>query len=116
MKVRIEVIQKGGRIYSGEIELQPSSRKHRVSSQTGNGKARRSDSRASKPTSVLKELYRSGFFVERKTLAEVVKVFGKKGHNPNKSTIASALYRAPFLRTLGPRGAYKYIQKYPPSR
>jgi len=65
----------------------------------------------SKPTEIIENLWTEAFFKQPKGLSEVLLLLGQRGINPATSTISNALRLSPFLKRLGKKGNYKYIQK-----
>ncbi len=61
----------------------------------------------------LKILWKTGFFLEPKTLSEIKKKLHKNGYNFLLDLLNKALNNANFLTKNGKRGSYTYTQKYP---
>lgn len=64
------------------------------------------------PTELLKHLWYSKFFITEKNFEDIKKELCTLDHNPENSSLASALLRADYLKRTGKRGNYVYIQKY----
>jgi hypothetical protein len=74
---------------------------------------------ATSPKEIIKALYRQGFFKEGKVLKEVMVHLGELGFHWNTSRIAHTLEywskgKKAFLTRRGKRGAYRYLERYPP--
>lgn len=65
---------------------------------------------------LVEDLYKSGFFKEGQSLADVIKKLSDKRYNFPKSTVARNLRKLnnDVLRRRGDRGSYEYIEKIPP--
>lgn len=60
----------------------------------------------------LENLWTTGFFRTEKNLSDIAKEINSRwGHNFSSIEICKALKKAKFLRCLGKRGAFRYIQK-----
>ena len=65
---------------------------------------------------LVRDLYKSGFFEEGKTLGEVMEKLNSKRYNFPKPTISDNLSRltGDVLTRRGSRGSYRYVEKMPP--
>jgi len=71
------------------------------------------------PKEVIKDLYRQGFFKDRKSLKDVMSRQGELGFHWDTSRVAHELEdwskgKKAFLTRSGKRGLYKYYERYPP--
>ena len=65
-----------------------------------------------KPSNSIEILWKEGFFKSNHTLNEVAaRIANKWGHNFSPAVISKALTNAVFLRRVGKRGKFQYIQK-----
>lgn len=66
---------------------------------------------------LVRDLYKSGFFKEERSLGDVREKLESKRHHPNNSTLSKNLKRltGEILTRKGSRGNFKYVEKIPPS-
>lgn len=112
MLVKVTVVHEG-QTYVGEAELRP------VGAEKMTSKARASADQisgdyANKPSGAVELLYRQGFFKESHRLPDVCTKLQGDGYNFSRQSILMALKAAPFLALNGRRGAYSFVQKFPP--
>lgn len=116
MRLRIHIEDERRKSYFGEVELKPATRKDRLIESVDRQQPRLSGKKETKPSEAIARLYRAGFFGSGKSSGEVEKKLSEDGFNYSKSSTLTALRNAPYLRTTGTRGSYRFVQKYPQSR
>jgi hypothetical protein len=62
----------------------------------------------------LEILWQQRVFRDAKNLGAIREELSRRGYNFNEAHLAKALTRCKFLTRRGSRGAYAYIQKFPP--
>lgn len=108
MKIHITLTDEKGNSYSGFANLEKSTTKHIPNIQTNKPIKKR-------PTDIVREAHRENFFKDEKNLDETTKYLKSKGFNFGKSSVFMALQGAEYLKKIGTKGKFKFIQKYPPS-
>ena len=68
---------------------------------------------ANSTTKTLEVLWHEGIFKSPRKFNQIVRILEKRGINPLKPVLSSALRRATFLTRRGRRGFYEYVQKMP---
>ena len=112
MKVHLRVIS-GSQTYVGEVDLHPVEPVQNSSRDAKEGAEARGV--ATMPSQAVRLLYSRGFFGVGRLLPETSNELRKGGYNFSNASISMALRAAEFLQVRGKRGAYMYIQKYPPA-
>ena len=61
---------------------------------------------------IIKQLWERGFFSKERVLQDIKTQLNNVGVNPTGQNLQMALSRAKYLNRRGPKGHYRYIQKY----
>jgi hypothetical protein len=112
MIVRISVVHEG-QAFSGEVELHPV-RRHQTLERLPAPSSSAALDRARKPSAAIELLYQAGFFKEARRLPDVSDKLREAGYNFSRQAVFMALKAAEFLALTGRRGAYRFVQKFPP--
>jgi repressor of nif and glnA expression len=68
---------------------------------------------ATKPSEAIRLLWKDKVFLKPLSLAEVMQELEKRGYNFTLQAIDMRLKGSKYLTRKGPKGDYKYVQKYP---
>jgi hypothetical protein len=112
MRVKLNIVHEG-QTYFGEVELHPAGTEKATSKPHRTGTQTTSDI-ATRPSAAVDLVYRKGFFKESRRLSEVFDELRSEGYNFSRQSIFMALKAARFLALTGPRGSYRFVQKFPP--
>jgi len=69
-----------------------------------------------KTKDLIKNLYEENYFKLEKTFSQVKLKLNEMGFNPFPSELSKSLAKANFLRRLGKKGSYEFVQKQPPKK
>ena len=105
MKITINIKDENGNFYEGEAILKKIKKQSRQVSTTIKKKT---------PSTEIKLLYQENYFSEERKLIDVTKKMKDKGYNFGRSSIYMALIGAEYLKQIGRKGKFRFIQKYPP--
>jgi len=111
MQARIMITQ-DGRTFEGTIEL---------TEVAHHGKAPRNDALPvadglpTKPAGAVDSLFGRGYFATERTLSEVRGQLQQDGYNFGASSVLMTLQSRDYLQRRGTRGAYRFVQKHPPT-
>jgi len=112
MLVKVTVVHEG-QTFSGEVEIHPVGAQ-KTSPKPHISAAHAANDVATKPSGAVELLYRRNFFKESRRLADVFAKLSNEGYNFSRQSIFMAMKAAPFLAVTGRRGAYAFVQKFPP--
>ena len=111
MKLQVQVTE-NGKTFAGEAvlsEVQPHGRQSRRQQKSVR------TARPNKPSEAIHALYGKGFFATARTLGDSMTQLGRDGYNFSGPSILMALKAKEFLQRRGSKGAYRFVQKYPPT-
>jgi hypothetical protein len=111
MRVRITATDDNGNIYEGTADLTKATTKL---AKVKNVSKTTKSTAITGPADVIRNLFSQKYFKTEKTRLDVIKNLNDAGYNFDPATVSMALNRASFLRKNGPKGNYRFIQKYPP--
>jgi hypothetical protein len=112
MLVKVTIVHEG-QTFSGEVEVNPVGTQKTLVRPRVPALETSTDS-PTKPSGAVEFLYRRGFFKESRRLADVFAKLSSDGFNFSRQSIFMAMRAAPFLAVTGRRGAYAFVQKFPP--
>lgn len=112
MKMSVVVVDESGRRFEGEVALKPQTHSRKVTAPpSALSRAPDRDRPASAPQAV-SALWKKGTFRTPQSFGTIETALSELEYNFPKPTLMMALGSAPFLTRRGPRGNYRWIQKY----